>query len=341
MKCAIVGITGAVGTRLLKILDERRFPCSEILGFSSPRSQGAVVKSPRHSVAARPLKAGCFHGVDVVFFDASDEVSREWVPQALSDGAWVIDNSAAFRMDHEVPLMVPEINGDLATQVASSRKLIAGPNCSTVQLVMALNPLHELWGLKRVIVSTYQSVSGAGTLAIDELYDGVRSALTGTYLNPPSPKVFKHPIAFNCIPQIGSFKTSGYTGEEEKIIEETRKILGLPKLNVNATSVRIPTLFGHGESVLAEFEKQPDPAQALEALKKMPGIRVLDSPNEYSFPTPLQADGGDDVLVGRMRADVSSDRGLSFWVVSDNLRKGAALNAVQIGETLLKAGLLA
>lgn len=333
---AIVGATGAVGERLLSILEQRKFPMGGLKCFSTARSQGRELKCGKHVARAEILNENSFQGVDFAFFDASDEVSRKWVPLAIKSGAWVIDNSAAFRMESDVPLLVPEVNGDLLKSlVAGPKKLVAGPNCSTVQLVTALKPLHDKFGLERVVVSTYQSVSGAGAAAITELKNGLTEVLKG---NPhPAPSVFKHPIGLNVIPQIGSFQENGFTGEEQKMMDETRKIMGLPHLKIHASCVRVPTLFCHGETVAARFSKKLSVQEARQALMDAPGVEVIDDSSQFRYPTPLLGENRDPVYVGRLRRDMSCENpetGLSFWVVSDNLRKGAALNAVQIGESL-------
>jgi aspartate-semialdehyde dehydrogenase len=346
---AIVGATGAVGKELLSVLDQRKFPVRELIPFASAKSEDRLVKLGDKSYRCQTLKKGCFKGVQIAFFDASDAVSKEWVPEATEAGAWVVDNSSTYRMEEDVPLLVPEVNGHLLEdRCRSGRKLeprariLAGPNCSTVQMVVALKPLHERAGLKRVVVSTYQSTSGAGAAAMEEL-----SIQTVGLFNQRSvtPRVFPHQIAFNCIPQIGGFKDDGYTGEEQKIMAETRKILGLPALKITTTAVRVPTFSCHGESINAEFERPITPEEAREALSSQPGIKVLDDPKKSIYPLGVSSEGDaveggtgrDSVYVGRIRKDSSVDNGLNLWVVSDNLRKGAALNAVQIGEVLVQS----
>jgi len=325
LKIAVVGATGAVGREMLVVLEERKFPIKELVAFASPKSEGKSVHFAGKNHACRVLKKGCFDGLDIVFFDASDEVSREWVPEALKANALVVDHSAAHRMNAEIALVVPEVNGD----AIQNHRLIAGPNCTTAQLVMVLKPLHDHFNLKRVLVSTYQSVSGAGTRAIDELKSQV--------LDPTisKPEVLKHPIAFNLIPHIGSFDQEGHTSEEKKIMEETRKILNLPSLKIACTSVRVPTLHGHAEAVTAEFEKPVDVAAAKKVLNGFPGIILQDDPITNLYPMNLTAVGKDEVFVGRLRKDPSVAHGLMFWIVADNLRKGAALNAVQIAERMI------
>lgn len=341
-RIAIVGATGAVGRAMIDVLEARRFPVADCVPFASLRSEGKKIALQGREYACQALRDGCFDGVDVVFLDAADEVSRVWSPKAVAAGCLVIDNSGVFRLSPEVPLVVPEINGAFARDcVAKARArdpragvLLAGPNCTTAQLVMALKPLHDRYGLERVTVSTYQSVSGAGTAAIGELRAQTGAALDEKAERVP-PKHLRHPIAFNCIPHIGSFDAEGHTSEETKVIHETRKILGLPALRVSCAAVRVPTLNGHAESVWAEFAREPDAVGAREELKRFPGIQLRDDPSSAVYPLQIEADRRDAVFVGRIRKDPATPHGLQFWVVSDNLRKGAALNAVQIAETIL------
>ncbi|HTL12790.1 MAG TPA: aspartate-semialdehyde dehydrogenase [Bdellovibrionota bacterium] len=345
----VVGATGAVGKQLLSILEERKFPMKKLVPFASARSVGKEVRCGQVVGKCDVMKPGCFQGVDMVFFDASDAVSKEWVPQAAEAGAWVVDNSATFRMDPDVPLLVPEVNGhELQKKIkkgggSAKDRIFAGPNCSTVQLVVALKPIHDGWGLERVVVSTYQSVSGAGAEAVNEMLDQTRTVLDGGWKEP---SVFPHRIAFNCIPHIGGFRDDGYTSEEHKMLVESRRILGLPDLRFNATTVRIPTVSCHSESVNVELKRDFDIKDVRQAWLKAPGIEVLDDTSKKIYPMPITGPGDvvtggtgkDPVYVGRLRRDPSIDRGLCFWVVSDNLRKGAALNAVQIGEMILHEG---
>jgi aspartate-semialdehyde dehydrogenase len=342
LKIAVVGATGAVGKEMIDVLEKRKFPFSELKVFASSRSLGKEIDCSGKRWKCETLSKGCFFGVDIAFFDASDEISREWVPEARAAGALVIDNSGNYRMSPEVPLVVPEVNGAEALRaVAESKKsglgaLIAGPNCTTIQLVIALKPLHDRYGLRRVVVSTYQSVSGAGAAAMDELRKQTSDVLAG---KPARPDKFKHPIAFNCIPQIGGFlggEDEGTTSEEKKVIVESRKILGLPQLKVACTAIRVPTFTCHAESVLCEFFADPDPREASVLLAKFPGVELADHPQSGTYPMHLTGAKKDAVFVGRIRRDPSSERGLQFWVVSDNLRKGAALNAIQIAETILR-----
>lgn len=347
-KVAVVGATGAVGKVLLKILEERKFPVAELVPFASQRSEGKPLRYAGRDFPCQVLKHGCFRGVDFAFFDASDAVSKEWVPQAAESGAWVVDNSATYRLDDDVLLLVPEVNGDLLKErlakgpaaLSPRGRIFTGPNCSTVGMVMALKPIQARWGLKRVVVSTYQSVSGAGAAAVEELRNQTAEVLHG---QPAKPSTFPHPIAFNCIPHIGGFKDFGYTSEEQKIVDESRKLLGLPALRVSATAVRVPTFQCHGESVNIECEKHFELSEVRRALEAHPGVVVIDEPGAKKYPlnvkSPNGVEGGADrdaVYVGRIRKDPSIENGLNLWVVSDNLRKGAALNAVQIAETLLQ-----
>jgi aspartate-semialdehyde dehydrogenase len=359
LRTAVVGATGAVGKELLRILEDRHFPVSELIPFASSRSEGKGISLQGRTYPCQVLHKGCFAGVDIAFFDASDAISREWVMEAAEAGAWVIDNSAVYRMEDDIPLLVPEVNGELLTKrlahgvknLTARERILAGPNCSTVQMVVALKPIRDRWGIKRVVVSTYQSASGAGAAAMDEL---TAQAIGVFNQKPVAPKAFKHQLAFNCIPQIGGFvkassgfghtrTADGYTSEEQKIMEETRKILGLPNLRISATAVRVPTFSCHGESVNVECERAVTALEVREALCGQPGVIVQDEPAEFIYPMGLageasdveSATGRDAVYVGRIREDHSVEHGLNFWVVSDNLRKGAALNAVQVGEFLL------
>jgi len=326
----IVGATGAVGSRLLSILEERRFPVGELRPFASERSLGQQISFGGQSSGCRVLEPGCFDGLDYVFFDASDEISKDWVPEALRSGARVIDNSAVYRLEEGVPLVVPEVNAsDLIHAVKSGKLLFSGPNCSTVQLVAALQPLRRLAGLRRVAVSTYQSVSGAGTAAMKELEGQVTGA--------GSAEVFPHRIAFNLIPKIGKVQSDGFTSEEKKLMQESRKILGLPELKIVATAVRVPTLISHAESVFVELDAEVSPEQAREAWSATPGIVLMDDTENDLYPMNANTANRDGVAVGRVRRDPSVEHGLGFWVVSDNLRKGAALNAVQIAESIRAA----
>ncbi|MEK6704246.1 MAG: aspartate-semialdehyde dehydrogenase [Bdellovibrionota bacterium] len=332
-RIALVGATGAVGQQMLSILESRRFPLVDLIAFASPRSEGRIIAFNGKEYNCNILRRGCFKDVDIAFFDATDAVSTEWVPHAAEAGAWVVDNSASFRLKPSVPLVVPEINGHIVTDSAKNTgKIIAGPNCSTVQLTMALKPLHDVGGLKRVVVSTYQSTSGAGSAAMRELATNTRATLDG---RESMEFAFTHQIAFNSIPHIGSFSEDGFTSEEKKLMNETRKILDLPDLKISATAVRIPTFNCHCESVNVELQRKISVEQARDALRSHPGITLEDEPTKHLYPMNINAAGRDAVHVGRIRKDPSIENGLILWIVSDNLRKGAALNAIQIGELII------
>jgi aspartate-semialdehyde dehydrogenase len=324
---AIVGATGLVGSEMLVITEERKVPCSELRLLASKDSVGEVYKFHDKEVEVVELTSASFVGVDYALFGTSAELSAKFVPIAVEAGAIAIDNSSHFRMQTGVPLVVPEVN--LASITAETR-VVANPNCSTIQLVPVLQTIHELAGLKHVVVSTYQSVSGAGKNALDELW-GQTIAICNQQEMPQ--EAFQHQIAFNCIPQIDVILEDGYTKEEYKIINESRKILGLPDLRITATAVRVPVFFCHAESVFVETEREASPQDVMKALAARPGIAVHSAMDEY----PMQIDiaGQDDIHVGRVRRDPSVAHGLSLWVVADNVRKGAALNAVQIMEKLL------
>lgn len=328
---AVVGATGAVGTTMIRSLEERQFPVAELQLLATARSAGAVLPFAGGNLEVRNVEGCTFAGVDVALFAGGEIASEQLVPRAQAAGAVCIDNSASFRMHPEVPLVVPEVNPQA---LRGHGGIIANPNCSTIQMVVALKPFVAL-GLKRVTVTTLQSVSGTGKDAIDELELQARAWAAGN--PPPAAKIYPAPIAFNVLPQIGSFAADGFTGEERKMIEETRKILELPELAVTATCIRVPVFYGHSESVAIELEQPCSPEQARELLRQAPGVRVFEAGAE---PTPLGAAHQDEVFVGRIRQDPSCANGLQFWVVADNLRKGAASNAVQIASALLEMSLL-
>jgi aspartate-semialdehyde dehydrogenase len=333
-KVAIVGATGNVGREMLKVLAERQFPASEVVALASARSAGKEVSYGEDGVIkVQDLAKYDFTGTDIVLASAGGKVSADFAPRAVAAGAVVIDNASHFRMDADVPLVVPEVNPE-AVAGYKKKGIIANPNCSTIQMVVALKPLHDLAGIKRVVVSTYQSVSGAGKEGMDELFNQTR-ALFGVAHNVPR-EVFAKQISFNVIPQIDVFMEDGSTKEEWKMRVETKKIMGAD-IPVAATCVRVPVFVGHSESVTVEFEKPLTPQQARAALQKAPGIVVVDKPDpEDGFVTPVEIAGDDPVYVSRIRRDDSVENGLSFWCVSDNLRKGAATNAVQIAELLIR-----
>ena len=343
MRVAIVGATGLVGEMMLRVLEERDFPLDHLVLMASQRSRGSkcIFKGEDHEVVE--LTASAFRKVDIALFATGAELSREFAPAAAREGAVAIDNSSAFRMEKTVPLIVPEVNPD---DLKEHSGIVANPNCSTIQLVVVLSPIHSRYTLKRVIVSTYQSVSGQGKDALVELVRQMRAYQadeTGPHysLRPQArASVFKYPIISNLIPQIDDFADGGYTKEEEKMMNETRKIMGLPHLSVGVTCVRVPVLFSHSESVNIETEQDVVAEDVRALLSSCPGIEVRDHPQSSEYPQPLDAADSDSVFVGRIRRDPSVERGLALWIVSDNLRKGAATNAVQIAEKLLDLNLL-
>lgn len=328
---AVVGASGAVGERMIRLLEERGFPVASIKFLASARSAGRSVLFRGESQPIRELSAKEFSGVDIVLSSTPASVSRAWSPIAASAGAVVVDNSSAFRMEPDVPLVVPEVNPH---DIRKHRGIIANPNCSTIQMVVALKPLHDFARIRRIVVSTYQSVSGAGMKGIHELESQTEAKVRKAAMPPPSK--FPHPILANCIPQIDDFLPSGYTKEEMKMVNETRKIMGDPTIDVSPTCVRVPVPLSHSESILIETERAISPEQAREIWSRSPGITVVDHPGQRQYPLAATAAGKDDVFVGRIRQDLSRPNALLFWCVSDNLRKGAATNAVQIAEKLLE-----
>jgi len=332
---AVVGATGNVGQEMLAILEERLFPAKEVFALASRQSIGREVSYGDRTLKCRDLEQFDFSKVDIALFAAGGSVAKEWAPKAAKAGAIVIDNSSCFRMDPDVPLIVPEVNAD-AIKGARKKNIIANPNCSTAQLVVALKPLHDAAIIKRVVVSTYQSTSGAGKEAMDELFNQTK----GIFVNDsPTPSKFTKQIAFNVIPHIDVFMEDGYTKEEWKMVAETKKILD-PKIKLTATCVRVPVFVGHSESVNVEFERPISDDEAREILREAPGLLVIDKREDGGYVTPVECVGEFATFVSRIRVDPTVDNGLAFWVVSDNLRKGAALNAVQIAELLLNRGIL-
>lgn len=329
---AIAGATGVVGKEFLKILEERKFPVGEIRLLASERSAGAKLEFRGREEQVRLLDDETFEGIDIGLFSPGASVSAKHAPRAGAAGCIVIDNTSHFRMDPDVPLVVPEVNpGAIAGYEA--KNIIANPNCSTIQMVVALKPIHDKYRIKRIVVSTYQSVSGAGKEAMEELSDQVKSLFN---MRPAEVKTLPHQIAFNCLPQIDSFLENGYTKEEMKMVNETRKIFGDDSIRVTATTVRVPVFVCHSEAVNIETEKPITPGEVKNLLSKAPGVTVADDPKKGLYPMPIDAAGLDDVFVGRIRKDESVENGINMWIVSDNLRKGAALNAVQIAEVLIK-----
>jgi aspartate-semialdehyde dehydrogenase len=328
---AVMGATGVVGQEMVALLEERKFPVEKLSLFASGRSAGNAVSFRSETVVVQALTASVFGGIDIVLGATDATVSRQFTPHAVAAGCVVIDNSSAYRMDAGVPLVVPEVNGHC---IASHAGIIANPNCSTAQLVMALKPLHDAAGLRRVVVTTFQSVSGTGRDAMDELMEQTRAILA---FQPVSSRIYDRQIAFNCIINWEADPVTGDTEEETKIIRETQKIMGDDSIRVTATTVRVPVFRSHGESVNIETERKLTVAEARASLAAFPGVCVMDDPSLKVYPTPLDATGSDAVYVGRIREDTSTSNGLNLWVVSDNLRKGAALNALQIAEALIRA----
>lgn len=330
---AVVGATGAVGEEFLRILESRKFPVKELRLLASKRSAGRKMRFCGVDYTVHELTKHSFQGIKIALFSAGASISREYVPYAIESSAICVDNSSAFRMDDDVPLVVPEVNPQ---EIARHHGVIANPNCSTIQMVVALKPIHDAAKIKRIVVSTYQAVSGAGLKAVDELLKETASILEskkGFQRN-----LFPHQIAFNVLPQIPqskAFLPNGYTSEEMKMVNETKKIMGDHNIRVTATTVRVPVIRGHSESVNVETEKKISAAEVKRLLSNAPGVKVVDDPVNQIYPLAIDAVGKDDVFVGRIREDESIDNGINMWIVSDNIRKGAALNAIQIAEKLL------
>jgi aspartate-semialdehyde dehydrogenase len=331
----IVGATGAVGAEFLAVFEERQFPIGELRLFASPRSAGQKLAFRGKEHVVEPLDEARLGECEIGFYSAGASISREWAPRAAARGSVVIDNSSAFRMDPELPLVVPEVNPEA---IPARPTIIANPNCTTILLVVVLQPIHRLAGLERVVVATYQAASGAGAQAMQELEDQTRAVLAGEA--EPAPRKLPQPIAFNLFPQVDVFQADqgDFTKEEMKVVLETRKIMGLPDLRVVSTCVRVPVRRAHSEAVFLELERDVPVDAVRAALAKAPGVELVDDPKAGRYPTPRQADGRDPVLVGRLRKDPSVERGLCLFLSGDQLRKGAALNAVQIAELLLRRG---
>ena len=332
LNVAIVGATGLVGSEFLKVLEQRNFPIDTLRLYASDRSAGKKLSFAGHELEVAETTEDSFNGVDIVLFSAGADISQRFSPIAAKAGAVVIDNSSAFRMDTQVPLVVPEVNPQ---DIHSHQGIIANPNCSTIQMVVALNPLHRVSPIKRILVSTYQAVSGTGSNAMEELRRQTAQMMEGKE-EEITPQAYPHQIAFNAIPFVEGFMDNDYTTEEWKMVQETRKILHDPDMPISATCVRVPVYIGHGEAVNVEFGQPMSAQEAREILSRAPGVKVLDNPQKDLYPLPIQSAGTDDVFVGRIRQDISHPNGLAMWVVADNLRKGAALNAVQIAEVVVK-----
>lgn len=331
---AVVGATGLVGREMLKILKERNFPINTLRLFASSRSAGKKIEFLGRDIIVEEVKENSFENIDIALFSAGSSAAEEIAPLVTKKGGIVIDNSSAFRMDKDVPLVVPEVNGSILTD---REKIIANPNCSTIQMVVVLQPLLKKYGLKRLVISTYQAVSGAGKKAVDELLAQSRSFLNNEEIKKEN---FNHQIAFNSIPQIDIFLENDYTKEEMKMVNETRKILNENKLPVTATCVRIPVIFGHAESVNVELKKEFDLEELKNELSNFENIKVLDNPAEELYPLQTDTEKTDEILVGRIRRDYSQKNSLNLWIAANNLRKGAALNTVQIAEYLIENNLI-
>jgi len=332
-RVAIVGATGLVGQEFIKVLEQRQFPMASIRLLASDRSVGRKLKVNDQEIDVGETTADSFRDIDIALFSAGADISRHFSPLAARAGATVVDNSSAFRMDPDVPLVVPEVNPE---DIQDHKGIIANPNCSTIQLVVALYPLHKVNPIKRLTVSTYQAVSGTGTAAVEELSVQSRAVLEGGEVTP---EVYPYQIGFNVLPEIDVFLDNGYTKEEWKMVEETHKIMHAPDIAISATCVRVPVYIGHSEVVHVEFTHPISVEEAKHILTQAPGVKVMDDPAARLYPYPTMAAGKDEVFVGRIRQDASHNNGLVLWIVSDNLRKGAALNTVQIAEEVIRRGL--
>ncbi|MDR3038409.1 MAG: aspartate-semialdehyde dehydrogenase [Candidatus Adiutrix sp.] len=329
-KVGVLGASGAVGREVLNCLEERGFPLAEVKALASERSAGTKLEFAGGEITVEAVTPESFRGLDLAIFSAGAEVSRQYAPLAAKSGCPVVDNSSCWRQDDRVPLVVPEVN---ARVLSRHRGIIANPNCSTIQMLVALKPIYDAVGIKRIVVATYQAVSGTGQKAVEELAEQTRRIFN---LQEVSRKVYPHRIAFNCLPQIDVFTDNGYTKEEMKMLNETRKIFGDDNILVSATCVRVPVFYGHSEAVWLETARHIEPGTARELMRRAPGLLVVDEPENGRYPMPIDAAGRDAVFVGRIRADLSHENGLTLWIVADNLRKGAATNAVEIAELLIR-----
>ena len=327
---AVVGATGAVGTEMISILEERKFPVKDLRLFASARSAGEKINFCGEEITVYELKEDSFKGIDIALFSAGASVSKTFAKIAAKSGAVVIDNSSAFRMEKDVPLVVPEVNPH---KIKEHKGIIANPNCSTIQMVVVLKPIYDKVGIERIVVSTYQAVSGSGKKAMDELLSQIRDILNFKEIKK---EVYPHQIAFNCLPQVDIFLDNGYTKEEMKMVNETKKIMEDENIKVTATCVRVPVFIGHSESVNIETKEKISADEVRDILSKAEGVKVVDDPKNSLYPLPIDAAGKDEVFVGRIREDESIEKGINMWIVADNLRKGAALNAIQIAELLIK-----
>ena len=327
---AVAGATGAVGNQVITCLEDRNFPVKNLKLLATRRSAGQKLRFKGEEIPVEELTESSFRGVDIGIFSAGGAISEKYAPVAAKDGCIVVDNSAAWRMNPDVPLVVPEVNPDAVAKY-SDKGIIANPNCSTIQMVVALAPIHRRVGIKRIVVSTYQAVSGTGKKAIDELYNQTKAILNSL---EPEKKVYPHRIAFNCLPHIDVFLENGYTKEEMKMVDETRKILEDDSIGITATTIRVPVFFSHSESINVETDRPITPDEVRTLLENAPGVKVVDDPSKNLYPMAIDAAGRDETFVGRIRADESVPNGINLWVVSDNIRKGAATNAVQIAEIL-------
>ncbi|MEM7727162.1 MAG: aspartate-semialdehyde dehydrogenase [Cyanobacteria bacterium P01_A01_bin.45] len=333
-RIAILGATGAVGQELLQLLEERNFPVSDLKLLASPRSSGKTINFMGDEILVESVENTTFSNIDILLASAGSSVSKNWVPKAVEKGTVVIDNSSAFRMESDVPLIVPEVNPEAAV---GHKGLIANPNCTTILMSLAVYPLHRIKSIKRIVVSTYQSASGAGARAIEEVKNQSADILAG---NKPSTEIFPYPLAFNLFPHNSPLNDWGYCEEEMKMINETRKIFSQPELRMTATCVRVPVLRAHSEAINLEFVDPVTPDEAREILGQAPGVKILEDWQANYFPMPIEASGKDEVFVGRIRQDISCECALDLWLCGDQIRKGAALNAVQIAELLVKDNLL-
>lgn len=334
LRVGVVGATGAVGREMLKTLEQRNFPAAQVRALASSRSAGLNVPFRDGQLTVEELTENSFQDMDLALFSAGGGTSEKFAPIAAKAGCVVVDNSSAWRMDPQVPLVVPEVNPD---DLSRHKGIIANPNCSTIQMVVVLKPLHDVGRITRVVVSTYQAVSGTGQKAVRELETQVRQMFN---MQEPEAQVYPYQIAFNCLPHIDVFLDNDYTKEEMKMVLETKKIMGDDSIRLTATTVRVPVFYGHSESVNVETEKKITPAEARAILSQAPGVKVLDNPREKIYPMPIHAAGEDLTFVGRIREDETIANGLNLWIVADNLRKGAALNAVQIAEVLVERDLI-